>query len=452
MVDRSRFMRTWRAALAFAALHAGPASAFGLMDAYQAALQNDPTYRAAQYENESGQLARQLGHSTLLPNVSLQVSASKNHAERTTATPFGPVTTDPSYISRLQLLSVRQPLYNPEGYARNAQGKAQASYSEAKLAGSRQDLLLRVTEAYLNVLLVEDFVALAAAKRDTLLEQSRANARMFAVGEGTRTDMLETQARLDLAEAELIEANDSLATMRRTLASIVGKEPGRLDRLHRLAGDFRITATDQRSFEEWRAAALEHNAEIAAQRHAVEVAAQEIRKARSGHLPRLDAVASYSKGKSETVNTYDQEANVRSIGFQLNIPIYSGGHVSATAGQAVASHHRTKAELDAAVARTMVELEKNYRATQSSVARNDALAKAVDSARLLVTATQQSVKGGVRVNLDVLNAKQQLFSAQRDLAQARYTYLLSTLRLRAFAGVLSVDDLAVVAGHFSSAH
>jgi outer membrane protein, protease secretion system len=268
---------------------------------------------------------------------------------------------------------------------------------------------------------------------------------MFQKGEGTRTDMLETQAKFDVAQAQVIEARDNLTTSRNSLAAIIGTEVTSLDPL---SDDFRVLPMQPESFDEWKAIALENNAEIAAQRYAVEATRQDINRNRAGHAPRLDLVASLSKNKGETLNTFNQESTVRSVGVQLNIPLYSGGYVSAATSQSVSNHEKTKSDLDAKTSQVLVELRKQYSQALSSAARIDALVKSVKSATLLITATEQSIKGGVRINLDLLNAQQQFYTARRDLAQARYNYLLSYLRLRNAAGTLNAEDLHKVAGYF----
>lgn len=445
---RNQSIRNMMTALAMPVLcHCTPVSALGLMQAYAAAVVNDPTYLSAVYENEAGQQSRAIGRSSLLPNVSASFSTSKNNAEQTAMTVFGPKTTNPEYISRASVLSVRQPLFNLDGVARYRQGEAQSSYSEALFSGRRQELLLRVTNAYLNVLLAEDQLMLSVAQRDTLIEQKRINDLMYQKGEGTKTDVLETQAKLDLSEAQLIEAQDNLTMARNALGSIVGGEIGQLDSL---PDDFQVCIPEQLGFEDWKAFAIEHNPEISAQSYAVESALQDVRKSRAGHAPRLDLVANYSKSDAESINTFNQSANVRSVGIQLNIPIYAGGYVNAMSVQALANHNRAKSDLAATTAKVLVELRKQYDLTRSSLKRIDALVKAVDSARQLIRATEQSVKGGLRVNLDVLNAQQQLFAARRDLAQARYGYLLAYLRLRAAAGILAHEDLLQVAAYFTA--
>lgn len=434
------------ALMAVFALQANESFAMSLVDAYEAALANDPTYQSAIHDNEAGQEYRALGRSNLLPNVGASYSKYKNHADITQPNILGKLsTTHPEYDSHSSSVNLRQPLFSLDAYARYKQGNAQADYSDAVFSSKGQDLLQRLVGAYADAKFAEDQLALVTAQRDTLAEQRRVNERMFQKGEGTKTDVLETQARFDLAEAQLLESRNNLAAARNGLAAIVGVDVNDLDQLR---DDFKVKVLQPASFDEWKAIAMERNPDLIAQRYVVESTSQEINKQRAGHAPRLDFVASYSKGKSETLTTLNQDSTNRTIGVQLNIPIYSGGSVSASTGQAVANHAKAKSDLDAKTKQLMVELRKQYDAVISGASRIDALVKSVNSAQLLVQATEQSVKGGVRINLDVLNAQQQFYSARRDLAQARYNYIVAYLRLHAAAGTLNGEVLHDVANYF----
>ncbi len=433
------------AVVAAFAVQAVPAGAIGLLQAYQAALQNDPTFQAAIHENEAGQENRNLGRASLLPTASISYSRSKNRTDLTTTNILGENTTHPAYTSKGAYLQLKQPLVNFDGIARYQQGIAQTYYSDAVFSNRKQDLVLRLVGAYADAQYAEEQLRLVAAQRDALAEQKRVNERMFEKGESTKTDVLETQSKFDVAEAQLIEAQDAMASARHSLASLVGMEVTNLDPL---VSDFKAQPLQPASFEEWRTLALEKNPEIDAMRFGVEAAHQEINKARAGHAPRVDLVATLSRTDSETLNTLNQDQKNRSVGVQVNIPLYSGGYVNAASRQAVASRERAKSELDAKTKLILVELRKQFNLVVSSVTRIDALVKSVKSAELLVDATRQSIKGGVRINLDLLNAQQQLFAARRDLAQARYNYLLSYLRLRNAAGTLDGNDLQLVASYF----
>jgi len=417
------------------------ASALGFMQAYEAALKNDPAYRAAFFTSEAGKENVILGRSALLPTVNGSYSGSQN---RNTTVYFNRETPQ-DYLSRSATVQVRQGLVNLEGLARYKQGKAQSAFAEFQFASQTQEVILRMAAAYFEVLFKEEQLALAKVERDVYVEQKKVNELLYKKGEGTVTDVLETQSRLDLAEASLLEAQDNLNSSRDTLAGIIGMEPGELSHLR--AG-FRVDGRDLKSYDAWKAIAVEQNPDIKAQIQGVEVARQEVNKQRSAHFPRLDIVGTYGKTASETVSTVGQEQTVRSIGFQMNVPFYSGGAVSAATRQAAANKEKAREDLEAQTDKVLIELRRNYNQVVSSAPKVDALIKAVESAKLLVTATEQSIKGGVRINLDLLNAQRQQYTAQRDLAQARYGYMLAALRLRAFAGTLSADDVKLMAAYF----
>jgi protease secretion system outer membrane protein len=442
----STLRRVAMAVGAICALHAGSASAISLQQAYEAALKNDPAYRMNFYENEFGKENRVLGRAGLLPNVSASYSASRNRADIDALDALGRKSlTHPNYISRSTALQLRQPIVNLEAIARYRQGAVQTKQSAAQFEANTGEVVLRVVGAYADALFADDQLALAQVQRNLYQEQQKVNKRLFEKGEGTKTDMLETQARLDLSEAQLLESQDNLTTQRNTLEGVVGMDIGTLDKL---APDFHFETLSPATFEEWKAIALANNHDLQAARLGVEAARLEIGKQRAGHAPRLDFVATYSKGDSETLNTYTQDTVNRSIGIQLNVPLYAGGAVNATTRQAVASYERAKADLDVKTNRILIELRKAHDLVASSVARVGALVKATESGKELMKATEQSIKGGVRINLDLLNAQQQLFASQRDLAQARYSYLLGVLRLRAAAGTLDGGNVREIAAYF----
>jgi protease secretion system outer membrane protein len=428
----------------------GQAGAVTLQQAYEAALKNDPAYRMSFYDKEAAKESRVIGRSNLLPSVSASFSTSRNVADTDT------LGTDilgrkvrtidhPRYISRSNVVQLRQPILNLEGVARYRQGQVQAAQGEAAFEASTDEVTVRAVSAYMDVLFADDQVALSEVSRNMYQEMMHVNQRLFEKGEGTRTDMLETQARLDLSEAQLTEAKDNAVAARETLAGIIGMDPGALDHL----GDtfHPVTATPG-TFEDWEKIAREHNPELAAARLAAENARLDISRNRAGHYPRVDFVAAYSKGDAESINTYTQNSVNRTVGLQVNIPIYQGGAVNAVTRQAAANYAKAQSDVDARTSKVMVELRKAHSLVVSSVHKIEALEKAVASGKLLMKATEQSIKGGVRINLDLLNAQQQLYTSQRDLAQARYTYLIAVLRLRAAAGTLDSSAVREVAAYF----
>ncbi len=420
--------------------------AFSLLDAYEAALENDPTYRSAFHENEAGQQAEAIGLAGLLPNLSITHVQSKTTGTQAFSSGVGG--TQPlNFDSQVSTLSLRQPLINLEAVASYRQGKAKADSSRAKFTGRSQQLVVRVVEAYVKTLLAQDHVKLAEAQRDSFEELKHVNERMLQKGEGTTTDVLETQSKFALAQAKTIEAHDELEGAQLQLEAIIGQKITKLDSLSEKFSSHVIQLQD---YDSWYALALERNAELVTQRHAVTSGKEEIRKSYAGHAPRVDLVASLTHNKSGSFVTANREFDLAAAGVEINIPLYAGGRINAITTQAKASHAQAEADQDAITQKVLVELRKQYNLLLSGVKRIESLELSVKSAELLVDATRKSILGGIRINLNLLDAQQQLHTARRDLAEARYNYLLAYLRLQLAAGTLTLDDLRNIAGYFTA--
>ena len=421
------------------------ALAIGLLEAYELAKQHDAAYQSAYYENQAGQQFKEIGRASLLPVVSANYSKYKNKAEVEFETAQTSRTENRDYESEVGSIQLRQPLINFDAMARYRLGTAQTSQSDFEFAIRQHELIVRVFNKYAAALYAEDVLALAVAQKNAYIEQKKSNEVMFVKGEGTKTDTLESQAKLDLAEAEVIEAQDALNNERNALAKVLGQD---VAVLNPLINDFKLQAMQPANLDEWKAIALQQNPEIVAQRYALEVAKEDVNRSRAGHFPRLDAVASLNRNASDTINSFNQTANTRSIGLQLTVPIYSGGSVTAFTSQAQSNMQKAQAELDKKVGDVEVELQKQFNAVLNGQRRLSALEVSVKSAELLIEATRKSIKGGTRTNLDALNAERQLFEAKRDLALARYNYLQSYINLRKAAGTLGLSDLQNVAAYF----
>ena len=422
---------------------AGPVQAMGLLEAYDLAIRNDPTFHAAIEERAAGEENRALGRSALLPTLSWNYNNSRNESEVTQAS----TRTDRDYRSYAATLTLQQPLLDYEAYARFRQGAAQALFSDERFRSKSQYLAVRVLSAYSQALLAQERIELSRAQKRAFAERLQLNQRLLEGGEGTRTDVLETQARLSMAVAEEIEAHDNQDAALRELEAMLG-EPLQVEQLAPLVAHFVILPLEPQRFESWRELALANNPELASQHHALTAAEYEVERKRAGHLPKLSLYASSRQTSSDSESTYNQKYDTNSVGIQLTVPLFAGGSVSASTRQAARQLSQAQYELDAQTATTLVDLRKQYNLNSSAAAKVRAYEMAVESAGALVQATQKSVSGGERVNLDVLDAEQQLFSAKRDLAEARYAYLLARVQLKYYAGLLNEGDLRQVAGYF----
>lgn len=421
-----------------------------LQDAYDGALLNDPVYRAAARESESGQLNRDIGKSALLPVVAVSYANSKNDAQRTTPDVAGrDVTQGYRYQSLATTLSLKQPLLNYEAIAKYRQGMAQGEYSEATFKSRKQELSVRLMTAYTDALFALDQLKLAQSQVETLFEQKKLNERALQAGEGSITDVLETQSKYDIAQAQVIEGQAEVDNTRQVLGGIMGRVMPPSEALAGIVKAFSPEPLVPPDLEAWNALALQHNAELRAQDYAISSAQQDVAKNEAGHYPRVDLVASSARSRSDSIVTYNQSSVVNSLGIQVNIPLYSGGSVVASTRQAVANLQRVEAERDGKMEKILADLRKQFNLVRSSINRVTALERAQESAEKLILATRKSVLGGVRVNLDVLSAQQQLFTVRRDLAQARYSYFNAWLKLRFDAGISEDDDIAKLSGKFT---
>ncbi|ATB66137.1 TolC family outer membrane protein [Pseudomonas mosselii] len=425
------------------------AQALDLGDAYALALRNDPTWQGSIAEREAGLENLAIGRAGLLPRLSYRYNRARNDSEVTQRSQFGDVTTQRDYRSYSSTLTLEQPLFDYAAWSDYRRGVAQAALADERYRGRGQELMVRLFGAYSEALFANEQIALAQAQRRTYAEQLTLNERLLKGGEGTRTDVLETRARYELAQAQEIEAGDNLDAALHALQAIIG-EPVAVEDLAPMTADFRVHPLTPTRFERWRDLAVAHNAELASQRHGLEVAEQNIERQRAGHLPSLSAYASKGISSSSSESSYNQRYDTDSIGVQLSVPLYAGGGVQASVRQARAQRDAAGFELDAQLNDTLTQLRRQFNLCASGTAKIRAYDLAVKAASALVQATRKSVRGGERVNLDVLDAEQQLFSARRDLAQARHEYLRAWLQLRYLAGVLEAGDLNALSRYFLS--
>jgi outer membrane protein, protease secretion system len=410
-----------------------PAWSIDLRQAYEAAVANDATIRSSRATADANREQLPQAQAQRLPNVSL--SAGRNYNDLTSRTQnfLGePSTTINRYYSGNQALTIRQPIYRPFIGALVKQAEAVVQDADATLESAEQGLVVRVGEAYFEALLAEEQLGLIGAQKSTYTTQLDAAKKSFSAGSGTRTDIDEAQARLDMTYAQELEVQQNVEFTRRKLETITGQPVGTLARLD--LARFKPGAPMPNLLDDWISRAEQASPDIKALRARLEAANFEIDKAKAGHKPTLDAVAQWSRNSSDSVTNVNSRYDNKSIGLQLTIPLYAGGYVNSTVRQAVASAERARELLEAARLDLSVRVHREFRGMTEGVVRISALEQAVRSAEQAVLSNQMSFKAGARTTLDVLNAEQQKTTALRDLAQARYLYVASRLRLQSLAG------------------
>ncbi|MHC8333389.1 TolC family outer membrane protein [Pseudomonas sp. LB3P25] len=419
--------------------------AMGPFEIYEQALRNDPVFLGAIKERDAGLENRAIGRAGLLPRLGYTYNKGRNSSKVTYLNDRGRSQSDDrNYSSYGSNLTLQQPLLDYEAYASYRKGVAQSLFADENFRGKSQQLLVRVLENYTQALFAQDQIDIAQAKKKAFEQQFQQNEHMFRQGEGTRTDILEAESRYELATAEEIEARDEQDASLRELGALIGVPAVNIGDLAPLDQHFQTFALQPANYDTWHEMAVANNPNLASQRQAVEVARYEVERNRAGHLPKVSAYASVRQNESESGNTYNQRYDTNTIGIEVSVPLYAGGGVSASTRQASRTMEQAEYELDGKTRETLIELRRQFSACLSGVNKLRAYQKALKAAEALVVSTKQSILGGERVNLDALNAEQQLFTTRRDLAQARYDYLMAWTKLHYYAGTLNEQDLAKV--------
>jgi outer membrane protein len=427
-------------ALAALLLATGAARAQSLAELYEAARGYDATFLAARSQLESVEYRADQSRALRRPNVALDVSAGR---QATRPDDGGTSATNTAVTAQL---NGRQTLFNRANDATISQAEKALEAARADFELAEQDLIVRVAQAYFDVLASQDTLATAKANKAAISEQLASAKRNFEVGTATITDTREAQARFDLATAQEIAAENDLRTRRIALDLLVGRT-GVAPK--GLATPVALPATTPDSADAWVDRATAQQPNLRKAQLAYEVAQLETQKARAGHLPTVGLSAAVGRtnnnpGGGAVLSTRDGTSTTGSVGIAMNLPIFSGWAVQNRVKETLSLEEKSRNDLDAARRQVSQATRTAFFGVQSGQAQVKALEAAESSTQLALEATQLGYRVGVRVNLDVLNAQTQLFSTRRDLARARYDVLVNSLRLRQAAGVLKADDVAAL--------
>jgi len=428
-----------------AAAEATAIPVLSLQAAWHAALANDPSLRSARAAAEAGQEFAPQARAQLLPQVSLSASIAENRLVAPTTDPTG-TTSDLSrrYQSNNTVLSLRQPLLAAAQHAALRQAEAQGIEGDAALEQVRQELAGRLAQAYFELLLAEDQIALVQAQTAAHTAQLDAAQKMLAAGSGVRTDIDEARSRLDLDAALALEADQQRALSKRRLRQLVGENFGAISPVD--VERLRRTPPHAGMLDEWITLADQRSPELQVLRARRDAVRAEVEKSRARHLPTLDVVAQYSRGLSDQINSPNFGSRITSIGLQLNVPLFSGGGIDAAVRQAQARLLQSEEGMAAARLDLSLRLHREHRGVSEGLLRVNALEQAVKSSEQLVLSSRRSFAAGARTTLDVLNAEQQLATSRRDLSRTRYDVLLSLVRLQTLAGAFDEASVGQLEG------
>ncbi len=428
-----------------------PAGASDLLETYHAAQGQDSVFAAARSAQQAGKEKLTQGRATLLPSVNFTASSTYNNNEIQYNQAGAPYPSGTSrFINNGAAISLVMPLYRQNNWQVYNQSELLVAQSEAQFKNAEQDLIIRSAQAYFDVLAAQDAVNLAEAQKTAIAEQLAQAKRNFEVGSATITDTLEAQARYDLTDAQAIAAQSNLEIKERTFQQLTNALP---KNLKPVSASFKPEVPQPADAEKWVEQAQLGNLQLASAQAAAEIAEKEVTRNRGGHYPTLDLVGSYGKNKITPVgdgtfgsgnNALDTDQTTSYVGVQLTVPLFQGGSTQSKWREAEANRDRAKAELESARRNVDLQTRQAYTGVVNGMSQVLALQQALKSSEKLLEASKLGHEVGVRTNLDVLNAQQQLYSTRRDLSLAKYNYLISRLKLKAAVGSLAEDELAAV--------
>jgi outer membrane protein len=426
------------AALALAVFAAWPglAAAQSLQALVEAARGYDATFRAAQAGAQGAEFRAAQAEALGRPSAALTASAGTAATDSSRASGTVQASTVQAAVNG------RYPLFNRSNDATMAQARKSLELAKADLATAEQDLIIRVSQAYFDVLTAENALGAVRANKAFITEQLASARRNFEVGTATITDTREAQARFDLVVAQEIAADNDLRTRRIALDQLVGQSGVQPKPL---VVPVDLPGPQPADPEQWVSAADQVHPTVRRARLGLDVATLETEKARAAEKPTVDAVASIGgnngRGGLDALSRSNGTSTTASVGVQLNWPLFTGGATQNRIKETLALEDQSRNQLDAARRGVALGTRQAFFGLQSVLAQVKALEAAEASSKLALESTQLGYRVGVRVNLDVLNAQSQLVTTQRDLAAARYNVLLATLRLRQASGQLSTADV-----------
>ena len=432
-------LRTLPLTLALMAAFAGTAQAQSLASLYEAAKSHDATFKSARSQYEATLARAEQAKALLRPTAGLGGNLSETDLDNQTN-----AAASRQFGTRALTISASQPLYRPANQASYEQGMKQVALAQAQLQVAEQELIVRLSQAYFDVLTAQESLNFVKAQKSAVAEQLAAAKRNFEVGTATITDTREAQARFDLVTAQEIAADNELRIKKLALDDTVGQ---REVSPKPLLAAVNMDGLQSGSIESWVAQSGQENGNLAQARIAVELAQLEITKAQAALRPTLDLTGSYGMTRYRNGNPNSQfNTNAATIGLAFNYPLYTGQASQNRIKETVALEDKAKSDLEAAQ-RTVAQATRTaFLGLQSGLSQVKALQAAEASSQSALDANKLGYQVGVRINIDVLNSQSQLFQTKRDLAKARHDVLLGQLRLKQASGTLQADDLQNITG------
>jgi len=410
-----------------------------LTSIYSLAERNDPNYQQVISKHRAVLESRPQARSQLLPSLDITANTKRNNQDITSSSTFGS-DGEIDFNSHGYSLNLSQPLFHRDRFIALSQADSEIKESEAKLAKAQQDLIISVSESYFNVLRSIDNLEFAEIEVESLSRQLEQANQRFEVGLSAITDVQEAKAGYDLAVAQKIQAINGIDNAKEEMRELTGEY---IDEFDGLGENITLIKPVPEDINNWADLSIEQNLDISAANFSLETARKEIKKQHAGHLPTVDIVASH--GYDSTGGRFGSTRTDRSsIGLELNVPIYSGGFVSSKTREAHEQYNFAMHYLEKARRTAQRNTRESYLGVISGISQVNALKQAVISSETALTATEAGFEVGTRTAVDVVASQRATSKARRDYSNAKYNYILNTLKLKRSAGTLSPDDLNLI--------
>jgi outer membrane protein len=405
-----------------------------LSEIYELALQNDPVLKQMQANRFAIGESKNQSVANFFPNVSFTGINNLSRLTNSRATYQGSGVQ--KYLDKTYTLNLTQPLFHWEHWIQLSQSDNQIAQAEADFQAESQKLVVKIADAYFNVLSAEDNLKFTNSEKQAIARQLEQAKQRFAIGLSDITEVREAQAAFDRASASEIEALNTVDSQKEALTEIIGEQD---INLNNLGEDIPLAKPEPDDISAWSDSAELANFSIISAFNQMEFTRKSIDLQRSGHFPKLDLVASY--GKYDSSSTFGLQGSTEIVGLRLNVPLFEGGAANSRTNQASYKYEQAKESLTAAKRAVKRQVKDAYRGITSSISRVEALKTAVNSAEIALQASEAGFEVGVRTLVDVLDEQRDLYRAKRDYSRTRYDYLINSIKLKQASSSLTQDDL-----------
>ena len=411
-----------------------------LIEIYNVAVKNDPELLAAEFNHKATMQEYPIARSYLLPNLNFSASSQRTR-ESIDGTVYGTSSATSQFTTDAYSINLKQPLYRRDLFSLLEKSEFEVAKSLAERDSARQDLIIRVAEAYFNILDSIDNISYVTSEKAAIKSQLEESKKRLEVGLIAITDYAEAQASYDLSETKYLEAENLRDLTKESLYVLTGRQ---FKNFAPLSLNIKVKDPDPNNIKSWEDFAIKQNLELLAYKRAQDVAVANLKYERSKHFPTLDIYGTVKETDKGGGSSGAFESNNDYIGIELNIPIFIGGNTYYNSKQASYLEEKARYDLLKKKREVIRDTRQTFLNLKSSISKVNASKKALESNELSVEYNKAGFEVGTRSTTDVLLALKDLFKAKKNYSKAKYEYLISNLKLKKSIGTLSIQDLEVI--------